>query len=165
MEFSQHFLSRRLKYIKSYNIKCHIFHSGLQRIRLLNIKNFTIELRTNFFKQIILFFIYSNFYDNISREEYNALRIYDKYIRTKFVQKISLDNYNVTIKAKSYIGLLKISPVLQIIIKPKIEADFIAMLKYIDDKKILIWQKLVESIKKEENFIEFFIKSFSEEIN
>ena len=39
------------------------------------------------------------------------------------------------------------------------------MLKDIDDKKIIIWDKLVESIEKEKNFVDFFIESFLKDVN
>ncbi|MFX0064577.1 MAG: hypothetical protein ACFFC7_20585, partial [Candidatus Hermodarchaeota archaeon] len=70
---------------------------------------------------------------------------------------------HLTLKARFYVGILGVSPDLTIIINPKAEADFIAMLRYIESRKITIWNKLASNIAKEKNFFNFFIGIFLQE--
>jgi len=101
----------------------------------------------------------------ITKEEWEYLDNNSKYYTFSYIRDISLEKLEVSIKARFFIGLIRICSTLELIIRPKIKAaNFIAMLKYVDSKRIKTWNKLVESIKKERNFIDFFMELFLKEV-
>jgi len=97
----------------------------------------------------------------VTKEEWEYLDKESKYYNFSYIRDISHDKLETSIKAKFYIGLIRICSTLELIIKPKIKAaNFIAILEYVDKKRIKTWKKLVEGIQKEKNFIDFFIELF-----
>lgn len=69
----------------------------------------------------------------------------------------------VTLTARFYIGLIHVSNELDIMIQPKVPADFLNMLLYVDPEKLHVWHELVDNVNTSENFIELFIKTFLED--
>ena len=102
----------------------------------------------------------------ITKEEWEYLDNKCKYYTFSYIKDISHDKLEISIKARFYIGLIRICSSLELIIRPKIKAaNFIAMLEYVDNKRIKTWNKLVRSIKKKQNFIDFFIELFLKEVH
>ena len=99
----------------------------------------------------------------VTREEWEYFDKRSKYYSCSDIRDIPPDKKEISIQAKFYIGLIRICSTLELIIKPKIKAaNFIAMLEYVDKKRINTWKRFVENIEREPNFIDFFIIKYSD---
>ncbi|GAI88843.1 unnamed protein product, partial [marine sediment metagenome] len=80
----------------------------------------------------------------IHNDDWNLINKQSQYFKVKRKDIIPPDKYLIGIQAKFYIGLIKLCPSIDLIIRPKINsADFITMLKYVDKKKISTWKILI----------------------
>jgi 5-methylcytosine-specific restriction endonuclease McrBC regulatory subunit McrC len=86
-----------------------------------------------------------------------------KYIQVKQSMKIDQDRYLCTIQAIHYVGMLKVSDSLNIVLQPKIPAvDFLQMLTYVEPRYAVIYQDIIDKLREENNFLQTFLKSFLE---
>lgn len=97
----------------------------------------------------------------LTLDEYNVIKgQYAKYFEVSRAY-----SSQVTITPKSYIGVFHVASGLTVVVKPKIDfADFIGMLRYVDSRRVVVWKKLVSGIQKSDNFIDFFISRFVEDV-
>jgi len=101
----------------------------------------------------------------VSKAEWEFFNKKSKYYTCSDITDVPPNEKKISIQARFYIGLIRICPTLELIIRPKIKAaNFITMLEYVDKKRIKTWKKFVENIEREPNFIDFFIGLFLREV-
>ncbi|MFW9876397.1 MAG: McrC family protein [Candidatus Thorarchaeota archaeon] len=102
----------------------------------------------------------------VTREEWEYFDKNSKFYFCSDIRDIPPNKKEISIQARFYIGLIRICPTIELIIKPKIKAaNFIAMLEYVDKKRINTWKQFIENIEREPNFIDFFIGLFLKEVH